>query len=64
MALVSTDPAHSLGDAFAIVVTSGEMVDVPLIGVPPTDGSLAVLEVDPGKSLREFDWVESAGGRW
>jgi len=54
VALVSTDPAHSLGDAFGIDFTGGEMVDVPLIGVPPTDGSLAVLEVDPGKSLGEF----------
>jgi len=29
-------------------------VDVPLIGVPYTDGSLSVLEVDPSKSLNEF----------
>jgi len=54
VALVSTDPAHSLGDAFAIDFSGGDMVDVPLIGVPPSEGSLSVLEVDPGKSLSEF----------
>ena len=54
VALVSTDPAHSLGDAFGIDFSGGELVDVPLIGVPPSDGSLSVLEVDPNKSLGEF----------
>jgi arsenite-transporting ATPase len=54
VALVSTDPAHSLGDAFDIDFSGGELVDVPLIGVPPSDGSLSVLEVDPSKSLSEF----------
>lgn len=54
VALVSTDPAHSLGDAFDINFSGGELVSVPLIGVPPNDGSLSVLEVDPSKSLGEF----------
>jgi len=54
VALVSTDPAHSLGDVFDMDFSGGELVDVPLIGVPPTDGSLSVLEVDPSKSLGEF----------
>lgn len=54
VALVSTDPAHSLGDVFDIDFSGGDLVDVPLIGVPPTDGSLSVLEVDPSKSLGEF----------
>lgn len=54
VALVSTDPAHSLGDVFDIDFTGGNLVDVPLIGVPYTDGSLSVLEVDPSKSLNEF----------
>jgi arsenite-transporting ATPase len=54
VALVSTDPAHSLGDAFAIDFRGGELVEVPLIGIPPTEGSLKVLEVDPKKSLGEF----------
>ena len=54
VALVSTDPAHSLGDAFDINFSGGELVSVPLIGVPPSDGSLSVLEVDPSKSLGEF----------
>ncbi len=54
VALVSTDPAHSLGDVFDLDFTGGNLVDVPLIGVPYTDGSLSVLEVDPSKSLSEF----------
>ena len=54
VALVSTDPAHSLGDAFSIDFSGGNLVDCPLIGVAPTDGSLSVLEVDPSKSLGEF----------
>lgn len=54
VALVSTDPAHSLGDVFDSNFSGGELVDVPLIGVPYTDGSLSVLEVDPSKSLTEF----------
>jgi len=54
VALVSTDPAHSLGDAFDLDFRGGELVDVPLIGVPPSDGSLSVLEVDPSKSIGEF----------
>jgi arsenite-transporting ATPase len=54
VALVSTDPAHSLGDAFAIDFCGGDLVEVPLIGIPPTEGSLKVLEVDPKKSLGEF----------
>jgi arsenite-transporting ATPase len=54
VALVSTDPAHSLGDVFDTDFKGGNLVDVPLIGVPYTDGSLSVLEVDPSKSLNEF----------
>jgi len=54
VALISTDPAHSLGDAFSMDFSGGSMVDVPLIGVPPNDGSLSVLEVDPKKSLGDF----------
>ncbi len=54
VALVSTDPAHSLGDVFDLNFSGGNLVDVPLIGVPYTDGSLSVLEVDPSKSLSEF----------
>jgi len=54
VALVSTDPAHSLGDAFGIDFSGGDLVEVPLIGVPPSDGSLSVLEIDPSKSLGEF----------
>jgi arsenite-transporting ATPase len=54
VALVSTDPAHSLGDVFDTDFSGGNLVDVPLIGVPYSEGSLSVLEVDPTKSLNEF----------
>jgi len=61
--IVSTDPAHSLGDAFGMTpsmmsVSKNNMpIDVPLIGVTASSngyGSLAVLEVDPQKSLDDF----------
>ena len=54
VALVSTDPAHSLGDIFDYDFSGGNLVDMPLIGVPYTDGALSVLEVDPSKSLSDF----------
>ncbi len=40
VALISTDPAHSLGDAVDINLAGGKLIDCPLIGVPPTQGSL------------------------
>ena len=54
VALVSTDPAHSLGDALDMKIGGGTLVEVPLIGVPSTDGTLSVLEVDPAQALGEF----------
>ena len=58
VALVSTDPAHSLGDAFDCSFAGGNLVDVPLVGIPGVvsgeDGSLQVMEIDPKKSLGEF----------
>ncbi|GAX20039.1 hypothetical protein FisN_1Lh480 [Fistulifera solaris] len=54
VALISTDPAHSLGDAIDMNLAGGRLVDCPLIGVPPGDGSLSVLEIDPAASLSEF----------
>lgn len=54
VALISTDPAHSLGDAVDMDLTGGNLQDCPLIGVPPGEGSLSVLEVDPSKSLSQF----------
>ncbi|KAI2510597.1 hypothetical protein MHU86_3865 [Fragilaria crotonensis] len=57
VALISTDPAHSLGDAIALNLAGGALQDCPLLGVPPTDGSLSVLEVDPTQALGQFKAV-------
>jgi arsenite/tail-anchored protein-transporting ATPase len=54
VALISTDPAHSLGDAVEMDLQGGNLIDCPLIGVPPSEGSLSVLEVDPSKSISQF----------
>ncbi len=47
--LISTDPAHSLGDAFKKDFTPGE--PTPIEGLP-----LEVLEVDPTASLEAEVW--------
>ena len=54
VALISTDPAHSLGDAIDMNLAGGELMDCPLIGVPPSEGSLSVLEIDPSSALSQF----------
>ena len=54
VAIVSTDPAHSLGDALDMSLKGGALLDVPLIGVPPSDGSLKAMEVDPTQALAQF----------
>jgi len=61
VALVSTDPAHSLGDALDMNLQGGSLVDVPLFGVPPIaggmvgeEGSLKAMEIDPTSALKEF----------
>ena len=54
VALVSTDPAHSLGDALDMDLKSGNMVEVPLVGVPPSEGSLSAMEVDPAAAVGRF----------
>ena len=62
VALVSTDPAHSLGDALDVDLRGGSLVDIPLYGVPPVmmgggsgeQGSLEALEIDPTSALKEF----------
>lgn len=57
VALISTDPAHSLGDAVALNLAGGALQDCPLLGVPATDGTLSVLEVDPTQALGQFKSV-------
>ena len=58
--LISTDPAHSLGDAIDMDLTGGKLVDCPLYGVPGAnigEGSLSVMEIDPSSALSEFKGV-------
>jgi len=52
VALISTDPAHSLGDAFDQNFSGGNLCDVDIYG--NVEGTLSVLEVDPTKALDEF----------
>eukprot|EP00804_Cyclotella_cryptica_P022201 CCRYP_020952-RA/>CCRYP_020952-RA protein AED:0.05 eAED:0.08 QI:0/0/0/1/1/1/2/0/803 len=59
--LVSTDPAHSLGDALDMNLKGGALIDVPLFGVPTIatagsddEGSLKAMEIDPTSALKEF----------
>jgi arsenite-transporting ATPase len=60
VAIVSTDPAHSLGDALDMNLQGGSLLDVSLIGVPPmvtdssSEGSLKAMEIDPTSALKEF----------
>ena len=65
VALISTDPAHSLGDAIDMNLSGGKLTDCPLIGVPSTEGSLSVLEIDPSEALGRFKSVvdELVGAR-
>jgi arsenite/tail-anchored protein-transporting ATPase len=55
VALISTDPAHSLGDAVDMKGIRN-LQECTLIGVPGDtgEGSLSVLEIDPTKSLSQF----------
>jgi len=69
VALVSTDPAHSLGDALDMNLKGGSLIDVPLFGVPPMpesrgEGSLKVMEIDPTSALKEFrDSIDNLIGK-
>jgi len=69
VALVSTDPAHSLGDALDMNLKGGSLIDVPLFGVPSMpdsrgEGSLKVMEIDPTSALTEFrDSIDNLIGK-
>ena len=58
VALISTDPAHSLGDAIDMNLAGGNLVDCPLVGMPSSSsanpGSLSVLEIDPTTAIQDF----------
>jgi arsenite/tail-anchored protein-transporting ATPase len=62
-AVVSTDPAHSLGDALDMDLSSGKVTEVP--GLPPTaTGRLFALEVDTTEAVEEFKEVlRGLGGK-
>lgn len=59
VALISTDPAHSLGDAIDMDISGGDLIDCPLIGVPGAtgEGSLSVMEIDPSSALSQFKGI-------
>jgi len=59
VALISTDPAHSLGDAIDMDLSGGDLIDCPLIGVPGAtgEGSLSVMEIDPSSALSQFKGI-------
>jgi arsenite-transporting ATPase len=57
VALISTDPAHSLGDVLDMDLSGGKLTDCSLIGVPSTEGSLSVMEIDPSEALGRFKSV-------
>jgi arsenite-transporting ATPase len=56
VAVVSTDPAHSLGDALQMDLKGGKLIDVPLYS-SADGGSLSAMEVDPSEALKEFKGI-------
>jgi arsenite-transporting ATPase len=66
VALISTDPAHSLGDAIDMDLRGGSLIECPLIGVPGAtgEGSVSVMEIDPTSALADFKGIvdELIGG--
>eukprot|EP00956_Cyclotella_meneghiniana_P013019 scaffold18586_cov72-Cyclotella_meneghiniana.AAC.8 len=69
VAIVSTDPAHSLGDAIDMNLQGGSLIEIPLVGVPPMpgaidEGSLKAMEIDPTTALTEFkDSIDNLIGK-
>uniref|UniRef100_A0A7N0RCW5 ArsA/GET3 Anion-transporting ATPase-like domain-containing protein n=1 Tax=Kalanchoe fedtschenkoi TaxID=63787 RepID=A0A7N0RCW5_KALFE len=56
--VVSTDPAHSLSDSFALDLTGGK-----LVAVDGTDSRLFALEINPEKAKEDFrDATQKDGG--
>jgi len=53
VALVSTDPAHSVGDAIQVNLSGGDLVEIPLFG-SLGEGSLSAMEIDPTAALEQF----------
>ena len=56
--VVSTDPAHSLGDSFAQDISGGKPV-----AIEGTDLPIWGLEIDPAKAADEFKLYARSGGR-
>ncbi|MFW9949422.1 MAG: ArsA family ATPase, partial [Candidatus Thorarchaeota archaeon] len=46
--IISTDPAHSLGDSLGFDLTSGEPTKIPYVK------NLTALEIDPKKNLEQY----------
>ena len=59
VALSSTDPAHSLGDAIGMDVSGEDLIECPLIGVPgaTVEGSLLMMGIDPSNALGQFKGI-------
>ena len=52
---MSTDPAHSLGDALGVNLVPGELTPIPGVPMMPDgDGCLYALEVDVTEAVDEF----------
>ena len=68
VAIISTDPAHSLGDALDVSLAGGQLVPCPLVGVPGNtgEGSVSALEIDPSSAIKQFkgivDQLVNGGG--
>jgi arsenite-transporting ATPase len=69
VAIISTDPAHSLGDCLdmpSLGQNGGQLADCSLVGVPGNtgDGSLSAMEIDAASAIQQFkDVVNSLVGR-